>query len=78
MHILVENHKGREFGKHRCRCEDDIKMYLIEIECEVSGYGPMADTCEHNAETSGSVRAGYLPGEPCKYHIYTTGLAPYI
>jgi hypothetical protein len=48
-----------------CRWENDnIIKVLRETGCEdvgwirVSGYGPVASSCEHNNETSGSMTGG--------------------
>jgi hypothetical protein len=47
------------------RRQDNIKMYFMEImmgicglDASGSGYGPVADSCEHGNEPSGSIKVG--------------------
>jgi len=48
----------------RCRWEDDLKMVLGEIgwncglDSPSSGWRPIAGSCEHSSEPSGSIKNG--------------------
>jgi len=63
--ILVGKPKGkRQLGRPRRRMDDNIKMDLREVRCEVwggfigSGKGQVAVTCECGNESSGSIKCG--------------------
>jgi len=52
-------------GIRRLRWEDNIKMDLKGVGCGFdssgSGWGPVASSCEHGNEPSGSIKGGEVP-----------------
>jgi hypothetical protein len=61
--ISVGKTEGRRLlGRHRRRWEDNIKMDLrwYEKDSFVSGQKPVAFSCEHNNEPSGSTKCNIL------------------
>jgi hypothetical protein len=65
--ILVGKLVGKSpFGRLRCKWKDNIKIDLKEmglegVDSSGSGFGPVAESCEHGHEPSGSIKcAGFL------------------
>jgi hypothetical protein len=62
--IWLGDLKGkRSIGRRRLSCEDNIRMDPVEnwvarcgLDVSGSGYGPVAGSCEHGNEPSGSIK----------------------
>jgi hypothetical protein len=53
--ILVGKPQGkRPHGIHRCGWEYNIRMTGCGMDSSVSGYGPVAGSCEYDSEPSGT------------------------
>jgi hypothetical protein len=78
---LVRKTEGKmPLGRPRCRWEDNVKLDLTEIwfgvDSSGSGYGPVADSCEHGNEPFGSTEGGEFLEKLSTYQLLKEDSAP--